>query len=67
VFKFLCRHSRVTIRRAHPQSLFVYKFKDKKAWFDEKQCYAFIVCAKCNKVLNYKAQERIFAEVTSDE
>ena len=62
MFKFMCRHNDVSIIRAHPQSLYAFENRNRWAFLDTKYCYNYIVCAKCDKVLNYKKTETIFGE-----
>lgn len=47
---FGCRHTSVTILRAHKDVLTQYHGKE--MWVDEYKCYNYIACRKCGKVLD---------------
>ena len=56
-----CRHDRVAIVRAHPESGFGLEHKGKHAWVDVHGVLNFVQCRSCKKVLEAKTTERIYS------
>lgn len=50
--QLLCRHDTVTIFRAHAKSDFAREHGSRVAWVDRLNVHNFIVCHRCDQVLN---------------
>lgn len=60
--KLFCRHNNVKLIRAHKNSLLGEAYRKHIAYVDVFDCVVVAACTDCEKLLNAKTDERMYAE-----